>query len=223
MIVMPANNTSGVVHYWAGRLPGKVGLIHSPDPKSKIQRPKSIQPYFPYAIDNYRFVSCSKGIEWDSKIFLDLLNYVKFLPRQPLFVVVPDVWGNAAATCDEWQQWESKLRRYGFLLAFVVQDGQDLDRIPESADWLFVGGSDQWRYPRLREIVAIGKPVHVGRVNHRRHLWMCHDLCVTSCDGSGWFRGDKEQLQILFDYWAYLAGDIPRPGSDQLTLDLGVA
>lgn len=217
---MPANNTSGVVHYWAGRLPGMVGLIHSPSPGVAVQKLRSYQPYFPYAIDNYRFVSCARGIEWDASIFLDLLGWVKFLPTKPLFVVVPDIWGDARATAEEWQAWEPKLRAYGFPLAFVIQDGMKLDKVPPTADWLFVGGSDQWRYPRLKDILAIGKPVHVGRVNSKKYLWVCHDLGVTSCDGSGWFRGDQKQNQDLLEFWAYLAGDIPKPGSDQLSLNL---
>jgi hypothetical protein len=119
---------------------------------------------------------------------------------------VPDVWGNAEATLDEWHQWAPRLRRWGFPLAFAVQDNITPAMVPPDCDVVFIGGSDQWRYPRLSQYVALGKPVHVGRVNHGKYLWACHDAGVTSCDGSGWFRGDKRQLNELLHYLEFLNG-----------------
>ena len=44
------------------------------------------------------------------------------------------------------------------------------------------------------------KRVHVGRVNTYRLLWLAHEAGAESCDGTGWFRGDRKQLQGLIDY-----------------------
>lgn len=42
--------------------------------------------------------------------------------------------------------------------------------------------------------------IHVGRVNTERMLWMAHEAGAESCDGTGWFRGDKAQLAGLMRY-----------------------
>ena len=88
-------------------------------------------------------------------------------------------------------------------MAFALQNGIELEQVPRSADWLFVGGTDDWRYPRLPDIVAMGKPVHVGRVNTSKRIWQCHDLGVRSVDGTGYFKGDPYCYQGLEAYIRY--------------------
>jgi len=200
MLIMPANNRKAFVHYWAGRLPGKLGHIHSPG--NKIIH----YPWLPYALDNGRFVATTKGQPWDEDAFYKHIRQAVALPTPPLWLVVPDVWGDAAATLAEWAEWAPKLRFFDIPLAFCVQDGITPDMIPDSADILFIGGSDQWRYSRLSQYVSLGLPVHVGRVNHAKYLWACHHAGVTSCDGTGWFRGDKRQTAALEHYLEFCAG-----------------
>jgi hypothetical protein len=200
MMVMPANNRAGLVHYWAGKNPGSIGHIHSPG--SKIV----YFDWLPYALDNGRFISSTKNRPWDEAAFIAHINYASSLPSPPLWVVVPDVWGDAEATIAEWDAWAPRLRRWGFPLAFAVQDNITPAMVPDDCDVVFIGGSDQWRYPRLSQYVAMGKPVHVGRVNHGKYLWACHDAGVVSCDGTGWLRGDKRQLNELLHYLEFLNG-----------------
>jgi hypothetical protein len=200
MMVMPANNSKGLVHYWAGKNPGCLGHIHSPGQKINFY------PWLPYALDNGRFISSTKGRHWDESLFIAHLNYASSLPSPPLWVVVPDVWGDANQTLAEWEVWAPRLRAWGFPLAFAVQDGIDPKDVPTDCDVVFIGGSDNWRYPRINQYVELGKPVHVGRVNHSKYLWACHDAGVTSCDGTGWFRGDKRQLNALLHYLEFLNG-----------------
>lgn len=208
---MPANNASGLVHYWAGRNPANVGHIHSPSNR------RSFYPWIPAAIDNDRFGCWSKGTPWDEAAFVEHIEYCRYACPNLLWIVVPDVVTDAAATMAEWHVWEPRLRKYGIPLAFAAQDGIEADQIPESADWIFVGGSDEWKYTRIPQFVATGKPVHVGRVNGNR-LWQLERLGVASCDGSGWFRGDRQQLDKLIVFWQWQSGDRPHPHEGQLEL-----
>jgi len=52
----------------------------------------------------------------------------------------------------------------------------------------------------LRQWTAAFPRVHVGRVNTERLLWIAHYAGAESCDGTGWFRGDQQQLAGLLRY-----------------------
>ena len=67
MIVMPSNNSKGIVHYWAG-LGYPVGWLFTPE--SAVREPV---PWIPYAIDNGRFAVWSSGKNGTSMIFLECL------------------------------------------------------------------------------------------------------------------------------------------------------
>jgi hypothetical protein len=203
MMVMPANNRAGLVHYWAGKNPGCLGHIHSPG--SKIV----YFDWLPYALDNGRFIATTQGSPWSESAFMDHLTYAATLPSPPLWVVVPDVVGNRNATLAEWGMWAPKIRRFGFPLAFAAQDGMTPDDIPNDCEVIFMGGSDKWKYRALGDFVRIGLPVHVGRVNHNKYLWACYHAGVKSCDGTGWFRGDKRQVNVLIHYLEFLNGTHP--------------
>jgi hypothetical protein len=197
MMVMPANNASGIVHHLATQFPGSLGHLWSPG------RPIKTYKWLPYVLDNGVYRDFANHKAWDGEQFLDLVKQCKYLPQSPLWVVVPDVVGNGSATIDLWADWEPKLRKFGYPLAFVVQDGITISQIPTTADVIFVGGSDKWKYPMLEKFIALGKPVHVGRVNNAQYLWRCYQLGVTSCDGSGWFRsnhGNNTATDVLVNF-----------------------
>jgi len=72
--------------------------------------------------------------------------------------------------------------------------------IPAEADIIFIGGTTEWKWRNLRSWTDNFKRVHVARVNTERLLWMAHDAGAESCDGTGWFRGDEQQLDGLHRY-----------------------
>ena len=69
MIVMPSQNSKGIVHYWAG-LGYPVGWLFTPE--GAVREPL---PWMPYAIDNGRFAVWSAGKEWNEFEFTKMLDY----------------------------------------------------------------------------------------------------------------------------------------------------
>ena len=135
------------------------------------------------------------------------------LAKKPGWIVVPDVRLDAKATLKSWQEWEPQLRCYGVPLAFAMQNGMQVEDIPESANVLFIGGSDDWRYPRMAEFAqfarSTGRLIHVGRVNSIRRIQQLEALEIDSVDGTGWFRGnDYKQLE---DYFRMKVGELESP------------
>jgi hypothetical protein len=212
MIVMPSNNGYGLVHYLAGKYPGTIGWLMSPDGY------RTPRPWLPFALDNGQFASWSKKREWPEDDFFNMLDRCKLQPLKPRFVVVPDEVADREATIYLWHQYEKALRRYGWPLAFAVQDGMSLRDIPKSADVVFIGGSTKWKW-RNAALFCAGFPrVHIGRVNWFDKLEYCENVGAESCDGTGFFRGGEgsEQATQLHDF---LAGK--RFGRLQPELELG--
>ncbi len=96
--------------------------------------------------------------------------------------------------------------RYGWPLAFAVQDGMTVEDVPGDADVIFVGGSTEWKWRTVAMWCAAFQRVHVGRVNTYRRLWECHDAGAESIDGTGWTRGDQRQYRGLLAYLAESTG-----------------
>lgn len=136
----------------------------------------------PWAMDNGAFTGGFKPTA-----FFDFLRRHEPYRDTCLFVVVPDVVGNAIATLENYRQW---VRHYeGWPVAFVAQDGQEHLALPNYYDWLFIGGSTEWKLGDgavecIRRARAVGKPVHVGRVNSQRRFNRFLLQGVTSCDGT---------------------------------------
>ena len=187
-MVMPTNGSYPWLHYWAGRASGCVGHLYSP----KGQR----GPYqwLPYALDNGAFAGFDEG-EWKA-----LLRWACLSGAAPLWVAVPDVVGDAKATSAQWDTYSPEASRFGWPLAFVVQDGHEPADVPGGADVIFVGGSTEWKWASLDTWCAAYDRVHVGRVNSPERLYQCHRLGVESVDGTGWGRGDSRQLAGLLRY-----------------------
>lgn len=198
---MPANNSGWQVHVFATLAPQSIGLLWSPS-----RRNLKIFPHLEYALDNGLNFSQS----WSKEEWFNLIEAAQASSKAPLFLVVPDKWKDADTTLRLWREWYPILKGYQIPLAFVLQDGINFKDIPDEAEWLFVGGSDEWRYPLMQEIVALGRPVHWGRVNGKR-LWECYFNGVRSCDGSGYFKGCPYQLAALEHYVLFRAGSLPPP------------
>jgi hypothetical protein len=195
MMVMPANNSSGVVHWIAGKYPGKIGWLQSPL-SWKLPR-----LWIPYALDNDAFTSWRLEREWNEKVWLDGLMLAKRCGQPPIWVLVPDVVGDRIGTLERWKRYSSKVIDMGFTPAFAAQDGMTPDDVPEGVAVVFVGGTTEWKWKSIPVWTKHFKRVHVGRVNELRRLWTCDDLGVESVDGTGWFRDvNGRQYQGLLQF-----------------------
>jgi hypothetical protein len=200
VIVMPSNNSSMHLGWLAGRYPGRIGWLLSPGGWRRPHR------WMPYALDNGAFPAWNNGKPWDEPAFVNMLRdaagqlATKTLAWPPQWVIVPDVVADREATIARWHEWVPRLQPFGWPLAFAVQDGMTQADVPSDADVIFVGGSTEWKWRTMWEWARDNRRVHVGRVNGWQGLWDCHDAGVESCDGTGWFRGDQEQLAGLERY-----------------------
>ena len=193
---MPANSNKLMVGYLAGKYPGKVGHLYGP---GGFRGPYE---FLPFGLDNGRFAAWAHKKDWDESEFLGLLDRVVDTRVKPLWVVVPDVVTDRDGTLRQWDAWAPRLGRYGWPLAMAVQDGMTPDDVPQDADVVFVGGSTEWKRATLHDWTDAFDRVHVGRINSPRWLWVCDRAGVESCDGTGWFRGDRVQLAGLVQYFA---------------------
>ena len=195
MIVMPANNTGIVMGWLCGRFPNRLGHLYSPGGLTRTHA------WLPFALDNGRFVCWQKQQKWDEAAYLGMCDRVAQMNHKPRWQLVPDVVADAAETLREWDRWAHRLRtRYGWPLAFAAQDGHRPEDVPAEAEVVFVGGTTEWKRTTMSDWCDARQRVHVGRINTDRWLWECDRIGVESCDGTGWFRGDQDQLDGLIDY-----------------------
>lgn len=209
MLVMPANNRGIVAGWLAGRFPGRIGHLYSPGSMTRAY------DFIPFALDNGRFPAWAHNKPWDEHAFLGLLERVALCGHTPRWLLVPDVVADRDGTLLEWDRWSPQLRRYGWPLAFAVQDGMTTDDVPGDADVVFVGGTTDWKRKHLHDWCEAFSRVHVGRINTDKWLWECHEAGAESCDGTGWMRGDQRQFAGLLTYLerASKAAGNPRGGA----------
>lgn len=121
--------------------------------------------------------------------FWDKLEKMRDYQKTCLFVVAPDVVGNAIATMSSFRYWGCRIQALGWPVAFVAQDGQELFNFPPEFDALFIGGSTEWKMSKeadlcIRKAQKMGKWVHVGRVNSRKRMRHFQVMGVDSVDGT---------------------------------------
>ncbi len=179
---MLANTTGVRTGYLAGKFPGKIGHLFSPGAQ------RGPYEFIPYSLDNGAYSAFLSGAEWDESKWFALLEWTKLNGQKPLWVLVPDVVGDRQGTLDRWHKYAPIARRYGWPLAFAVQDGMTPEDVPSDADVVFVGGNTEWKWRTVAMWCKAFQHVHVGRVNEYRRLWQCFLLGVKSVDGTGWLR-----------------------------------
>lgn len=189
--IFVANNTGTLARELAKS--GLYGNLFSPDAQRKPAGKD-------YALDNGRFISWFNNTPWSEESYIKLLEWAKKQPIKPLWALVPDVVANKEATLKEWDKWLPIVKRYGFIPAFAVQDGMDIEDVPSEAKVVFVGGTKEWKWSTLEIWAKNFKRVHVGAVNSDKQLSLCVQLGVESVDGTGWFRGDKRQRDTIVNY-----------------------
>ena len=121
-------------------------------------------------------------------------TYLGWLYRMPvercLFATAPDVVADWRATLELSGPMLEPIRRAGYPVAFVAQDGLRPSSVPwEAIDALFVGGSTTWKLgtdaAKLVELAkARGLWAHMGRVNSRRRLAYADAIGCDSADGT---------------------------------------
>jgi hypothetical protein len=72
--------------------------------------------------------------------------------------------------------------------------------IPKGVEVVFIGGTTDWKWRSIDLWCSSFPRVHVGRVNGYDGLIRCACAGAESVDGTGWFRGDKQQLAGLLRF-----------------------
>lgn len=144
--------------------------------------PAGITAGLPWAGDNCAFT----GFEADR--FTSWLERMMPYRATCLFIAVPDVVGDAAATLARYVAWAQAME--GWPLAYVGQDGSEAHDIPLSASALFVGGTTAWKesaaaIAMIQRAQARGLHIHIGRTNWMRRYRMFRVL-----EGSELFTAD---------------------------------
>ena len=195
------DNTGFMCGWIAGKYDGRIGRMFSPP---RWYTPAGV---IPYVLDNGAYGAWTNQSEWDEGAFYCMLAKADECGEDPLWVVVPDVVADSDATLEKWNEHAPRISRFGFPLAFAVQDGMQPNDVPRNADVIFVGGTTKWKWRNLKMWCEEFPRVHVGRVNSNRLLWMADKAGAESCDGTGWFRREPERLEELT---LYLDGHHPQ-------------
>lgn len=172
-----------------GGLP--VEQLFTPLTRRRAQRPDQH-----FAMDNGAFAN------FDVRGFLNMLS--KHSDRKHLcrWVAVPDVVGDARRTLEVFRYWRNRPELAGWPLAYVCQDGQENLPIPWAhIDAIFIGGSTDWKMSQsaaacVKAAKAMGKWVHVGRINTAGRYEHFRDMGADSCDGTGLARYDHMREAI---------------------------
>lgn len=155
-----------------------VGQLLTPLTRYKLRDPSK-----PWAIDNGAFAA------FDADAFMALIEREQHHRDHCLFVTVPDVVASARRTLEVFEFWRPKLM--GWRLALACQDGQEHLSIPwNDIHAVFIGGSTSWKCGDgaaqiVRAAKAIGKWVHIGRVNNGVRWEHFDKLGADSADGTG--------------------------------------
>lgn len=156
----------------------EVGQLLTPLTGFRLRHPER-----PWAIDNGAFSG------FDEKAFFSRLRRQEHEKTNCKFVAAPDVVGEAMRTVELFEIYWPHLKDWP--LALVVQDGQEYVRIPWGmVQAIFIGGSTSWKVgPHAAACVktakALGKWIHVGRINDPARFEYFEELGADSCDGSG--------------------------------------
>ena len=154
-----------------------------------------------YAIDNGAYAYYLKGVEFNDKAFIKLLD--RYAEKAD-WIVIPDVIGDCEETIRMFGIWIGRLLKYNRPLLFVAQDGCEDSGYKSGINYptiegftsigigIFIGGSTEWKIKHggyISEICERNNVVcHVGRVNSARRVRICNNWGASSFDGSGMSR-----------------------------------
>lgn len=159
---------------------GRIGFLKTPTGGHTLDGVKV------WAVDNGAFTGAYPGDD----AFMAFLDARVHRQQDCLFVAVPDVVGDAAATLAMFPPMAARIKAAGWPVALVGQDGMEHLDVPwGDVDWLFVGGSTGWKLGAgaeslIRQAQGRGVRVHVGRVNSARRYRHFAALGCDSADGT---------------------------------------
>ncbi len=166
--------------YVKGMTPDLWGLINTPHGSMAVRHLE----VYRWAADNQAFTG-----QFDERTFFDWLE--RMLPYQAtnLFVAVPDVVGDCAETLRRFEHYAPRVRELGYKVALVAQDGLEHVKNWPSFDWLFIGGSDDWKESFgmgrcCARAIALGCDDHYGRCNSKRRFDLAQLLGCSTADGT---------------------------------------
>ena len=145
----------------------------------------------PWTLDN----GCFK--EWNPDMFRSVLAR-STIHHAPLWVVVPDVVGDAEATMRQWHVWHDKI---DFPLAFACQDGMEPQDVPREAVCCFIGGTTDFKLNEAHRFKGIRGLLHIGRVTTLGRLQWAQRIGADSVDGTGFFRGRGKQYADFVEWF----------------------
>lgn len=130
----------------------------------------------PWALDNGAFVCWNRGEHWltsgRAEAFVRQVKRIHEKPRQPDFVVLPDVVADAEQTVRRSEQWATIIREeFGLTnlpLYVACQNGMGLAWVIAlagrvNADGIFVGGDMDYKQSMVPKLVETDYTVHIGR------------------------------------------------------------
>ena len=143
-----------------------LGVIHNTSNLNKGFYTDRLSAGVPFCLDCEVFSNKFDEAQW-----LKAVERAELYAATCLFVVVPDVVADAAATLQRFKQYRPLIKNLP--AAFVSQDGIELlaDSIPwDDFSAVFIGGTDKHKLGAsgrwvMQEARERGKWVHVGRVN----------------------------------------------------------
>ncbi len=176
--------------------PPNLGVLSSPRCVYRDAHDKG----FRWAADNDAYLA------WDEDKFVRMLDTITGIPGC-LFVVAPDVVGDAKATLDRFYEWKYRLEGTRQPRAFVAQDGIENVGVPWAhIHALFIGGTTEFKMGPVaagiaREARRNRKWLHMGRVNTRKRIRYAKSLGCDSIDGTNFSMFRKTNLPWALE-WA---------------------
>lgn len=165
-------------------------------------------------------VGIQDGMEWgaDNGVFTGAfavetypgwLETMKPYSDTCLFVLAPDVVGDATATIERYKRWAHTIKGMGFPVGFAAQDGIEDLYLPAAFDALFIGGTTEWKLGVgalgiIQRAQRMGKHIHIGRVNNWRRYEYFRGLEGSenwTCDGTKTrYIGTERAMDLWSDY-----------------------
>lgn len=201
---------------------GTIGAIATPLQRNKLNGALS------WCADNSCFSSRYPGDD----AFISWLSFMQPLAGSCKFATAPDIVGDARATLRRSRPFLPEIRALGYPAALVAQDGLEKLAIPFGEfDVLFIGGSTEWKLgPAAREIAAevkaLGKQVHMGRVNSYKRLKYANDIGCSSSDGTFLTFAPDTNVPRMLRWFEKLEGQPVQPfsaGRQEFSMTRGVA
>ena len=107
--------------------------------------------------------------------------------------------GDKSRTLEAWEKYSTRVRAYGWPVAFVAQDGMIPADVPPCSV-VFLGGTYKWKWRNAEQFASFPR-LHIGRVNTLGKLRRCEELGVESVDGTGWFRRPEKEFAELEEFF----------------------